>query len=427
MSETRKLGTEATGPLKGVRIVDLTSVVFGAYATQILGDYGADVIKVEAPSPTGGGGQGGDIMRWAGKVPDGASHDLGPIYLTINRNKRSILLDLRKKSALDALKKLIASADVLASNIRYEGMKRLGLAYEDVKKIKPDIVFVHAAGYGSNGPYAGLPAYDDLIQAGSGSADLLSRVDGDPKPRYVPTLMADKVSGLFMANAITAALFHRERTGEGQFVEVPMLETITSFVLAEHFYGHVFDPATGPWSYGRVTNPDRRPYKTKNGYIGLLPYSDKQWDQFFELAGKPGVFKNDPRFATYKARTQNIRELYAMIEELTETKTTEDWLAVLVPLSIPAVKMNRLDDLQDDPHLKAVDFFQRYEHPHAGPYFALRPPVRFGGTPANIRRHPPRLGEQTREVLAEIGLDADIIGALEAEGAVGAALEKSAD
>ena len=404
MSETKALGTKPTGPLSGVRIVDLTSVVFGAYATQMLGDYGADVIKVEAPSPTGGGGQGGDIMRWAGKLPEGASPDMGPIFLTINRNKRSVLLDLRKKSAVDALKSLIKSADVLASNIRYEGMKRLGLSYEDVKAIKPDIVFVHAAGY-------------DLIQAGSGSADLLSRVDGDPKPRYVPTLMADKVSGLFMANAITAALFHRERTGDGQFVEVPMFEAITSFVLAEHFYGHVFDPATGPWSYGRVTNPDRRPYKTKDGYIGLLPYSDKQWNQFFEIAGRPGAFKDDPRFATYKARTQNIRELYAMLEELTEMKTTQEWLDALLPLSIPVVKMNRLDDLPDDPHLKAVGFFERYDHPHAGPYFALRPPVRFSGTPANIRRHPPRLGEQTREVLSELGLDAALIDEIESEEA----------
>ena len=387
MSETKALGTKPTGPLSGVRIVDLTSVVFGAYATQMLGDYGADVIKVEAPSPTGGGGQGGDIMRWAGKLPEGASPDMGPIFLTINRNKRSVLLDLRKKSAVDALKSLIKSADVLASNIRYEGMKRLGLSYEDVKAIKPDIVFVHAAGYGSDGPYAGLPAYDDLIQAGSGSADLLSRVDGDPKPRYVPTLMADKVSGLFMANAITAALFHRERTGDGQFVEVPMFEAITSFVLAEHFYGHVFDPATGPWSYGRVTNPDRRPYKTKDGYIGLLPYSDKQWNQFFEIAGRPGAFKDDPRFATYKARTQNIRELYAMLEELTEMKTTQEWLDALLPLSIPVVKMNRLDDLPDDPHLKAVGFFERYDHPHAGPYFALRPPISVVTRRALASRH----------------------------------------
>lgn len=421
MSETRKLAGAATGPLKGVRIVDLTSVVFGAYATQILGDYGADVIKVEAPSPTGGGGQGGDIMRWAGKVPDGASPDLGPIFMTINRNKRSVLLDLRKESARAALMKLIASADVLASNIRYEGMKRLGLSYEEIRAVKPDIVFVHAAGYGSDGPYAGLPAYDDLIQAGSGAADLLPRVDGDPSPRYVPTLMADKVSGLFMANAITAALLHRERTGEGQFVEVPMLETVTSFLLAEHFYGHVFDPATGPWSYGRVTNPDRRPYRTKDGYIGLLPYSDKQWDQFFELAGRPGVFRDDPRFQTYKARTQHIRELYAMIEELTETKTTQEWLDLLVPLSIPAVKMNRLDDLMDDPHLKAVGFFERYEHPSAGAYFALRPPVRFTASPANIRRHPPKLGEQTAEVLSELGFDAADIAALAADDAIASA------
>lgn len=418
MSETKKMATDATGPLKGVRIIDLTSVVFGAYATQMLGDYGADVIKIEAPSPTGGGGQGGDIMRWAGKVPEGASSDLGPIYVTINRNKRSVLLDLRKKSGVDALMQLIASADVLASNIRYEGMKRLGLGYEDVKKIKPDIVFVHAAGYGSDGPYAGLPAYDDLIQAGSGAADLLSRTDGNPAPRYMPTIVADKVSGLFMANAITAALFHRERTGEGQFVEVPMFEAMTSFVLAEHFFGHVYDPATGPWSYGRITNPDRRPYKTKNGHIGLLPYSDKQWNQFFIAAGRPGVFENDPRFSTYKARGQNIRELYAMIEELTEQKTTEEWLDLLMPLSIPIVKMNRLDDLQEDPHLKAVGFFERYDHPHAGAYFQLRPPVRFSATPANIRLHPPILGEQTHEVLSEIGLSAEAIAALDADDAV---------
>ena len=323
MSETKQLADRATGPLKGVRIVDLTSVVLGPYATQILGDYGADIIKIEAPSPTGGGGQGGDIMRWAGKVPDGASPDLGPIFMTINRNKRSVLLDLRRPAARKALLKLIARADVVTSNIRYDGMRRLGLSYEDLKAVKPDIIFVHAAGYGSDGPYAGLPAYDDLIQAGSGAADLLSRMDGNPMPRYLPSLVADKASGLFMANAVTAALFHRERTGEGQFVEVPMLETVTSFILAEHFYGHVFDPATGPWGYGRVINPDRRPYRTKDGHIGLLPYSDKQWEDFLTLAGRPDIFKTDPRFNSYSARIQNIRELYAMIEELTETKTSE--------------------------------------------------------------------------------------------------------
>lgn len=413
--QSKQLENENKGPLKDVRIVDLTAVVFGAYATQILGDMGADVIKVEAPSPTGGGGQGGDIMRWPGHLPEGAAPDLGPIFLTINRNKRSVLLDLGTKEGREALLKIVATADVLTSNIRYAAMKKLGLAYEDVKAVKPDIIFVHAAGYGSDGPYAGLPAYDDLIQAGSGAADLLGRMDGDPKPRYIPTIMADKVSGLFMVQAVTAALFHKERTGEGQFVEVPMLEAVTSFVLAEHFYDHVYDPPTGQWTYGRITNPDRRPYRTKDGHIGLLPYSDKQWEQFFELAGRLDDYINDPRFNNYKARTVHIRELYAMIEETTETKTTEEWLALLKPLSIPAVKMNRLDDLMDDPHLQAVDFFQRYDHPHAGPYFVLKPPVRFAESPSSIRRHPPRLGEQTAEVLREAGMSEEEIAKLTGE------------
>tara|TARA_R110000824_G_C15190450_1_gene674680 strand:- start:140 stop:1420 length:1281 start_codon:yes stop_codon:yes gene_type:complete len=419
VSQNKELETENRGPLKGVRIVDLTAVVFGAYATQILGDMGADVIKVEAPSPTGGGGAGGDIMRWPGHLPEGAAPDLGPIFLTINRNKRSVLLDLGTAEGREALLKIVATADVLTSNIRYAAMKKLGLAYEDVKAVKPDIIFVHAAGYGSDGPYAGLPAYDDLIQAGSGAADLLGRMDGDPKPRYIPTIMADKVSGLFMVQAVTAALFHKERTGEGQFVEVPMLEAVTSFVLAEHFYDHVYDPPTGQWTYGRITNPDRRPYRTKDGHIGLLPYSDKQWEQFFELAGRLDDYINDPRFNNYKARTIHIRELYAMIEETTETKTTEEWLALLKPLSIPAVKMNRLDDLQDDPHLKAVDFFMRFDHPHAGPYFALKPPVRFMASPSSIRRHPPRLGEQTAEVLREAGMSEAEILALAGDAAKG--------
>jgi len=413
MTENAKAG--ATGPLTGVRIVDMTSVVLGAYATQIMGDMGADVIKIEAPTPTGGGGRGGDIMRWAGAVPEGASPDLGPIYLTINRNKRSVKLELKGEKGRGALETLIHGADVFASNVRYDGLKRLKLGYEDVKALKNDIVFVHAAGYGSDGPYAGLPAYDDLIQAGSGAADLIPRMDGNPKPRYIPSLIADKSTGLMMANAILAALFHKERTGEGQFVEVPMLETITSFVLAEHFYGHVYEPPTGHWGYNRVMSPDRRPYETANGHIGLMPYSDKQWNDFFAASGRPDALSGDPRFSDYSTRTQHIAELYEMIEEVTRTKTTEEWLDILKPLNIPVVKMNRLDDLQSDPHLQAVGFFEKREHPHAGPYWSMKPPVKFSATPTSVRLDPPRLGADTEEVLADFGMEADDIAAVIAE------------
>ena len=274
-----ELATEATGPLKGVKILDLTSVVFGAYATQMLGDLGAEVIKVE--SPASGRGEGGDIMRWAGNTPEGAPQDLGPIFMTINRNKRSMLLDLTSEPAKAALKLLIEWADVFACSVRYDGMKRLGLGYEDVKAIKPDIIYVHGAGYGSDGPYAGEPAYDDLIQSASGLADLLPRTDGNPIPRLIPSLVADKVSGLFMTQAILAALYHREKTGEGQFVEVPMFECLTSFNLAEHMFGHVFDPPTGQWAYSRVANPPpqairhrgrlyRPPPVQRQAVVGLL-------------------------------------------------------------------------------------------------------------------------------------------------------------
>ncbi len=263
MSPTKALAIQNTGPLAGVRVVDLTSVVFGAYATQMLGDMGADVIKIETPAGPKGGG--GDVMRWAGHPPEGAPAELGPIFMTINRNKRSMLLDLRKGEDAEALRRLIATADVFAASVRYDGLKRLGFDYDGVKAIRPDIVYAHGAGYGSAGPYAGEPAYDDLIQSACGLADLLPRADGDPRPRLIPALIADKVSGLFMTQAICAALYHRQRTGEGQFVEVPMLECLTSFTLAEHFYGHVYDPPTGPWAYTRIANPERKPFPTKDG------------------------------------------------------------------------------------------------------------------------------------------------------------------
>jgi crotonobetainyl-CoA:carnitine CoA-transferase CaiB-like acyl-CoA transferase len=402
MTKTKTLATTPTGPLAGIRILDLTSVVFGAYATQQLGDLGADVIKVEFPG--GRRGSGGDIMRWAGQTPEGAPPDLGPIFMTINRNKRSVLLDLRLEEDAAALRALIPTCDVFVASVRYEGLERLGLGYEAVRALKPDVIYVHGAGYGSDGPYAGEPAYDDLIQAASGMADLLNRTDGRPEPRYLPSLVADKVSGLFMTQAILAALFHRQKTGEGQFVEVPMYECVTSFNLAEHFFGHVYDPPTGQWSYVRVTNPERKPFTTKDGHVGLLPYTGEQWRGFFEAAGMAELFETDPRFADDRSRGRHARELYALVETVTQTKTTAEWLAILKPLQIPIIPLNRLDDLPSDPHLSAVGMFERYEHPEAGPYFGLRPPIHYSASPANVRRHAPRMGEHTEEVLAEVGV-----------------------
>lgn len=394
MAGFKELEIKATGPLAGMRILDLTSVVFGAYATQILADQGCEVIKIEDGS--------GDVMRWPGSVPEGAPDDLGPIFLTINRNKRSVQLDLKSEEAKPLLRKLIASCDVFAASVRYDGLARLGLAYEDVAAIRPDVIYAHAAGYGSDGPYAGEPAYDDLIQAASGLADVLPRTDGNPTLRILPTLVADKVAGLFMAQAITAALLHRQKTGEGQFVEVPMLECLTSFTLVEHLFDHAFEPPTGQWSYPRVTNPHRKPFPTKDGYIGLLPYTDKNWRDFWAAAGCEATHGADPRFATLASRARHIHELYALVDAITITRTTDEWLALLKPLAIPVQRTNRLDDLESDPHLAAVGLFQTYDHPHLGPYKALRPPVKFSKTPANIRRHPPRLGEHTDEVRFEM-------------------------
>jgi crotonobetainyl-CoA:carnitine CoA-transferase CaiB-like acyl-CoA transferase len=396
MTRTARLEPKPTGPLSGIRILDMTSVVNGAYATSLLADQGAEVIKVEDPGR-------GDIMRQTGIQPEGAAPNMGAIFLGINRNKRSVVLDLRNPDDLAALKRLVKSCDAFVASVRYKGLERLGLAYEDVKAIRPDIVYAHASGFGSEGPYAGDPAYDDLIQGAAGLADVLPRTNPGMEPHLLPTLAADKVSGLFMAQALTAALLHRARAGEGQFVEVPMFECMTAFTLVEHFYNHVYDPPTGDFGYPRVINPYRKPFATKDGYVGLLPYNDLQWRQFFEIAGLGPEFSEDPRFANFAARNANIQELYSLVEKAAATKTTQEWIDLLRPLSIPVMKMNRLQDLESDPHLDAVGLFQRYDHPHVGGYKAMRPPVKFSRTPANIYRHPPLLGEHNAEVLAEAG------------------------
>ncbi len=387
--------SKRSGPLAGVKIVDMSSVVLGPFATLIFGDLGADVIKIEA----GQKGKAGDMMRYAGASPTG---DLGPIYTSLNRNKKSVQLDAKTEDGKAAIVALLKDADVFFHNVRLAGMGRLGLDYDSVKKINPGIVYVHCAGFGAGGPYEKRQAYDDLIQGASGFAALNAmRSGGDPE--YAPSLVADKTVGLFATYATLAALYHKQRTGEGQFVSVPMLESFTFFNLVENLYGETFLPGNGKLAYSRSINANRKPYKTKDGYIGLVPYSDQQWEQFFEMGGKSGVFE-DPRFSTYSARTENITELYEIIGEVALLKTTDEWLTLLDGANIPAMRYNKMDDVLADPHLAAVNFFQTRQHPDAGDYRAMKHPVEFSATPADIAIDPPRLGADTETVLASLGL-----------------------
>ena len=379
------------GPLSGVRIIDMSSVVLGPFATLILADLGAEVIKIETES--------GDIMRHAGRAP---VKGMGPIFTTLNRNKQSIVLDAKTPEGKAALTELLKTADVFFHNVRMAGMERLGFDYEAVKAIKPDILYVHCAGYGKGGPYETRQAYDDLIQVASGFAELNQLRDGGD-PAYVPSLVADKTVGLFATYATLAGLFHRERTGEGQFVQIPMLESFTFFHLVENLYGETWLPGGGRMAYTRSVNPRRKPYPTLDGYIGIVPYSDDQWRQFFEIGGRPGVFE-DPRFADYQSRTEHVAELYALIEEVAATKTTDDWLKLLSDAQIPAMRFNTGQDVLQDPHMMAVKFFEERQHSGGASYRSMKHPVSFSQTPASVRSEPQTLGQDTEIVLKSLGL-----------------------
>lgn len=382
------------GPLTGIRIVDMSSVVLGPFATLILADLGAEVVKIEPPDK-------GDTMRYAGGSPTG---DLGPIFMALNRNKRAMTLDAKTPEGKAALAELLRGADVFFHNVRLAGMERLGFGYEAVKALKADIVYVHCAGFGRGGPYENRQAYDDLIQGASGFADLNALRSGG-RPEYAPSLVADKTAGLFAVYATLAALFHRARTGQGQFVQVPMMESFTFFNMVENLYGETFLPGNGRLAYTRSVNPNRRPYPTLDGFIGLVPYSDAQWEKFFEIGGMPGVFE-DPRFSTYAARTENTGALYALIEQVTATRTTDEWLDLMDKANIPAMRYNTVAEVLTDPHLSATGFFTEAEHPEAGKYRTMRHPVHFSETPASLRLPPPRPGADNETILESLGLGA---------------------
>ncbi|KCB23763.1 CaiB/BaiF CoA transferase family protein [Bordetella hinzii] len=364
------------GPLQGVRVVDMTSVAMGPYATQILGDMGAEVIKVEAPQ--------GDVFRSSAPA---AHAGMGPAYLNLNRNKFSVTLDAKAPADRERLLALIAGADVFVSNVRAAALARLGLDAATLCARHPRLIHCSAVGFGQDGPYAAQPAFDDIIQAMSGLADLQGRNSG--APAYVNTILADKVAGLTLAYAIPMALYERERSGQGQALEVPMFETMVSFTLAEHLSGHSFVPPRGPMGYSRVLSPQRRPYRTRDGYLALLPYTDAQWRRFFALAQRPELAE-DARYVDAAARARNVDALYQDLADIVAGRDTEAWLALLAGADIPHSRVNTPQALFDDPHLRATGFFRQVEHPTEGRLVTTAIPVRFSRTPGGIRRLAPR-------------------------------------
>jgi crotonobetainyl-CoA:carnitine CoA-transferase CaiB-like acyl-CoA transferase len=388
----------STGPLDGIRVLDLTSVVLGPLATQVLADFGADVIKVEGPE--------GDMMRANGvSMHPGMSS----IYLALNRNKRSVVLDLKTEDGIAALLRLIPTVDVVVHNMRVAAIERLGLGYQAVAKANPRIIYCAATGFGQEGPDRNKPAFDDIIQAACGLVGVSSI--GRAAPDYMPSLIADKTTGLAVANAILAALLHRERHGAGQYVEVPMLETMTAFVLAEHMGGMTFNSSPAPAGYTRLLEGGRAPARTKDGWISMLPYTDRHWQAFFGAIGREELALKYS-IADRQKRNENIRALYRQLNELTPERTTAQWMVLCEQLDIPATPIYLLDDLLEHPHLKAVGLFQNTEHPTEGRIREVRPTAKFSATPLSIRRPAPSLGQHTLEVLTEVGMSAPEISAL---------------
>jgi crotonobetainyl-CoA:carnitine CoA-transferase CaiB-like acyl-CoA transferase len=384
-SEWNASAGPATGPLSGIRLLDLTTVVMGPSATQMLGDLGADVIKVEA--------SGGDSMRLIGPWRHAG---MGPLFLQANRNKRSVVLDLKTEQGKSRALSLARQADVLVSNVRPQGLERLGLDYESVRAVNPSIVYCAAVGYGSGGTESGKAVYDDLMQAASGIAGLFGAVDGTP--RYAPINICDRVVGLHVVSAVTSALFHRERSGEGQVIEVPMFETMAQFVLADHMGGGAFVPALGAMGYRRLLSRTRGPYPTQDGHLSLVVYTDRHWRSFSNAVGCPGLLDQDARFASQESRTQHAEDVGRFLAAQLPARTNQEWLALFNSLDIPACPVNSIEDLFEDPHLKSVDFFEDREHPTEGLVKNCRFPIRFGRTPTSVQRLAPNLGEHTHEI-----------------------------
>ena len=393
-----------SGPLAGIRLVDMTMNVMGPYASQTLGDMGADVCKVEPPE--------GDTLRGVGPARNAG---MGPYFLHLNRNKRSLALDLKRPEARAALNRIVARADVLLTSFRPQAMARLGADYATFQRINPRLIYCGAFGFGQAGPYADLPAYDDLIQTAVGLPVLQAR--GVDEPTFVATAIVDRVVGLMAAGAVGMALYHRERSGEGQSIEVPMFESMAQFIMGDHMYGRTFEPPLGGAGYARMMDPNRKPYRTTDGYLGVLIYNDKHWRRFFGGIGRDDLVA-DPRYATMYGRTQNIGFLYSFLVETFATRSTAEWQALLKDLDIPAMRLNTPDELLDDPHMRAVDFFTLVEHPSEGMIRTMAIPQTWSVTQPTIRHPAPRIGEHSRDLLGEYDFTAEEVASLLEAGAV---------
>ena len=377
------------GALEGIKILDLTSVGFGPYACQILGDYGAEVIKIESPE--------GDITR--GIAPF-RNKGMGHFFINANRNKKSLVLDLKTKKGKAVFFKLVEKSDILMTSIRPAAMERLGIDFTACKQINPSLIYVALVGFGQSGPYAKRPAYDDIIQGVSGMAAMQGGREGNPT--FVNASVCDKICSQIAAHATLAALFARTKSGTGQLVEVPMFESMVGFNLVEHQSGMTFAPPLGSTGYERSMVKYRKPYATRDGFVCALPYTTKHWQSFFSIMQREDML-NDPRVLDPKVRSEKIGELYELVSDLVADWDTEDLLKALEEGDIPHGEATQLYDLKNDDHLEAVEFFQTHEHQTEGTIKLTSPPVKLSETPTNIRRLPPLLGEHSSEILREIG------------------------
>ncbi|MCC8937374.1 CoA transferase [Bradyrhizobium sp. Arg68] len=396
------------GPLQGIKVVDMTTVLMGPYATQMLGDYGADVIKMESPD--------GDVTRQIGPT---RHPGMGPVFLNTNRSKRSICLDLKKPAGREAVLRLIADADVLVYNVRPQAMARLQLGYDVVAQINPRLIYAGVFGFGQEGPYAAKPAYDDLIQGATALPALMAQTS-DGVPRYVPNALVDRIVGLTAVGAICASLVHRDRTGQGQRVDIPMFETMAGFVMGDHMGGLTYDPPLDKGGYARHLSPDRRPYKTLDGYICVIVYNDKQWENFFKATGRDDL-RSNPKFATFAGRANNIDVVYAELARILQTKTTAEWNAILEKADVPVMPMHDLESLLQDPHMVATGVFPVVKHPTEGRIRSMTASARWSETKVEPSRLAPRLGEHSAEVLREAGYSDEEIAAMLRDGVAKAA------